>query len=49
MSENVFQSVWPGLASYTEDDQLRFFGRDRAIEELLDSISAEPLCIVYGP
>ena len=49
MSENVFQSVWPGLASYTEDDQLRFFGRDREIEELLDSISAEPLCIVYGP
>ncbi|MCR4805258.1 MAG: ATP-binding protein, partial [Clostridia bacterium] len=48
MSENVYQSVWPGLNSYTEDDQARFFGRDREIDQLQDVISTEPLCTIYG-
>lgn len=48
MSENVYQSIWPGLNSYTEDEQTRFFGRDKEIELLQDVISTEQLCTIYG-
>ena len=48
MSDNVYTSAWPGLNSYTEEDQSRFFGRDREIDLLRDVISTESLCTIYG-
>ncbi len=49
MTGKNFESIWPGLNSYTEDDQARFFGRDKEIELLHDCITDEPICTVYGP
>ena len=49
MAEHNFESIWPGLNSYTEEDQTRFFGRDKEIEQLHDCITAETICTVYGP
>ncbi len=48
MSNNVFKSAWPGLNSYEEEDQSRFFGRDREIDLLKDVIGTESLCTIYG-
>jgi WD40 repeat protein len=40
---------WPGLLSFREQDQHFFGGRDKAIEELLRRVVAEPLTLVFGP
>ena len=49
MEEKDYKLAWPGLNAYTEDDQGRFFGRDKEIVLLQDCIIEEPLCIVFGP
>lgn len=48
MSNNFYKSAWPGLNSYAEEDQSRFFGRDKEIDLLKDVISTESLCTIYG-
>ena len=48
MSNNVYKPAWPGLNSYAEEDQSRFFGRDREIDLLKDAIGTESLCTIYG-
>lgn len=39
---------WLGLASYTEQDCTRFFGRDREIAEVRRLIEREALTVVFG-
>jgi hypothetical protein len=39
---------WPGLASYTEQDKERFFGREREIAEVLRMIEREALTVIFG-
>jgi hypothetical protein len=39
---------WLGLASYTEQDYARFFGRDREIAEVRRLIEREALTVVFG-
>ena len=49
MSEKIFESVWPGLSSYTEKEASLFFGRDTEIEKLYTLSVNSPLCTLYGP
>jgi hypothetical protein len=39
---------WLGLASYTEQDKERFFGREREIAEVLRLIERDALTVVFG-
>lgn len=49
MSEKTYESVWPGLSSYTEKEASLFFGRDAEIEKLYTLAVNSPLCTLYGP
>ena len=39
---------WPGLASFTEDLQAFFFGREQESEELLGLVRRETLTVLFG-
>ncbi|MDI6102325.1 hypothetical protein QLQ12_27275 [Actinoplanes sp. NEAU-A12] len=38
-----------GLAAYQPDDELWFFGRERLVNELLDSLASRRVLAVFGP
>lgn len=46
--ESTSANPWPGLASYTEDLQHLFFGRERETAELLRLIQRETLTVLFG-
>jgi WD40 repeat protein len=39
---------WPGLASFRERDQAFFYGRESAVQVLLDLVSRERVSVLYG-
>jgi WD40 repeat protein len=40
---------YPGMVTFTEDDELRFFGRDKEIEEAEQSLRIYPFLAMIGP
>jgi len=45
---NEPKNPWLGLASYTEQDKERFFGREREIADVLRLIDRDALTVVFG-
>jgi hypothetical protein len=43
------QNPYPGLAAFREGDAARFFGRTRAITEVVHRLSERPLLAIVGP
>ncbi|NKE60916.1 helix-turn-helix domain-containing protein [Lentzea sp. PSKA42] len=39
---------YPGSASFTEHDAKRFFGRECLVEQVVESVRAKPLTVVFG-
>jgi hypothetical protein len=39
---------YPGIAPFTEDDAKRYFGRECLVEQVVESVKAKPLTVVFG-
>ncbi len=48
-SADEAQNPYPGLSAYQESDASRFFGRSRAIMEVVSRLGEQPLLAVVGP
>jgi hypothetical protein len=47
-SELTPEAPWPGLRSYTEEDEAFFVGRDDEIKQVSDMVQGAPSTVLYG-